>query len=189
MDDDEAGHRFTVMYDAHRNQVWAYTAFLAGRQRADDLVSETFVVAWRRFSDVPQPALPWLLGVARNVARNRIRAEGRQGSLESELHSWAGTATTAGPDELVATRLDVLRALAVLPAKDRELLILTGWEELTPHEAAAVVGVTPAVVRVRLHRARTRLRRTLNAAKSQAPHREMETAAATRQRLAREDAR
>jgi RNA polymerase sigma-70 factor (ECF subfamily) len=167
VDGDEARHRFTVMYDTHRNQVWAYAACLAGRQRADDLVSETFVVAWRRFGDVPDPALPWLLGVARNMVRDRIRAEGRQGSLESELRSWAGMARTTSSDEAVATRLDVLRALATLPEKDREVLILTAWEELTPHEAAAVVGVTPAAIRVRLHRARKRLRSTLDAAMAQ----------------------
>lgn len=167
MDDDEARRRFTAIYDAHRNQVWAYTACMAGRQRADDLVSDTFVVAWRRLRDVPEPALPWLLGVARNMFREQIRAEGRQGSLESELRSWASTAMTTGPDETAVTRIDVLRALAALPDKDREVLILTGWHELTPHEAALVVGVTPTAVRVRLHRARRRLRMTLDAARSQ----------------------
>jgi RNA polymerase sigma-70 factor (ECF subfamily) len=76
-------------------------------------------------------------------------------------------AGTTSSDEAVATRLDVLRALATLPEKDREVLILTAWEELTPHEAAAVVGVTPAAIRVRLHRARKRLRSALDAAMAQ----------------------
>jgi RNA polymerase sigma-70 factor (ECF subfamily) len=161
VDDDEARHRFTAMYDAHRNQVWAYAASLAGRQHADDLASEAFVVAWRRFADIPDPALPWLLGVARNVARERIRADGRRGSLELALRDWASTSVFFGEDEAVAIRLDVLRALAELPAKDREVLILTAWQELTPHEAAQVVGATPTAIRVRLHRARRRLRQQL----------------------------
>jgi RNA polymerase sigma-70 factor (ECF subfamily) len=187
VDDDDARHRFTAMYDAHRNQVWAYAACLAGRQRADDLVSETFIVAWRRFRDVPDPALPWLLGVARNMARDRIRAEGRRSSLEAELRSWAGRAVATSPDESVATRLDVQRALAALPDKDREVLILTAWQELTPHEAAMVVGVTPTAIRVRLHRARRRLRQALGTGRPQPAHRELATPA--HRQVATEDTR
>ncbi|NVI89158.1 hypothetical protein HUX53_18225, partial [Actinomadura sp. BRA 177] len=55
------------MYDAYRQNVWAHAAGRAGRQAADEVVSETFAIAWRRFADVPDSALPWLLGVARNV--------------------------------------------------------------------------------------------------------------------------
>jgi RNA polymerase sigma-70 factor (ECF subfamily) len=164
LDDDEARHRFTAMYDAHRNQVWAYTACLAGRQRADDLVSDTFVVAWRRFGDIPDPALPWLLGVARNMVRQHVRTQVRQGSLESELRSWAETDVPIHPDDTAAARVDILRALARLSAKDREVLILTAWQQLTPHESAQVVGVSPTAIRVRLHRARQRLAATLDTA-------------------------
>ena len=189
MDEDDAWRRFTAMYDAHRNQVWGYAACLGGRQRADDLVSDTFVVAWRRVADIPDPALPWLLGVTRNVARDQVRAEVRRGGLESELRRWADGAVVAGPEESVAIRLDVLRALAVLPEKDREVLILTAWQELTPHEAAQVVGTTPAAIRVRLHRARRRLRRALDTAKPRPAHREREMATPTHRRLERENAR
>lgn len=161
MDDDEARHQFTALYDAHRTQVWAYTACLAGRQPADDLVSDTFVVAWRRFGDIPDPALPWLLGVARNMVRQHLRTQGRQGSLEAELRGWAETGSPIYPDETAAARVDILRALARLPEKDREVLILTAWQDLTPHETATVIGVTPTAIRVRLHRARRRLAATL----------------------------
>jgi len=67
--DDE--RRFTAIYDDCRQRVWAYAAARAGRQIADEVVSETFAVAWRRLRDVPDPPLPWLLGVARNVLRER----------------------------------------------------------------------------------------------------------------------
>ena len=169
MDDDEARRRFTAMYDTHRNQVWAYAAWLADRQLADDLVSDTFVVAWRRLRDVPDPALPWLLGVARNMVREHIRSAGRRGSLALELTDWADATATANPDDAVATRVDVLRALAALPEKDREVLILTAWHELTPAETALVVGIAPTAVRVRLHRARKRLKATLETPSSQSP--------------------
>ncbi|HET7014552.1 MAG TPA: sigma-70 family RNA polymerase sigma factor [Streptosporangiaceae bacterium] len=169
MNDDEARHRFTAMYDAHRTQVWAFTACLAGRERADDLVSDTFVVAWRRFGDIPDPALPWLLGVARNIVRQHVRAQVRQGSLESELRAWAETDTPIHPAEAAAARVDILRALARLPEKDREVLILTAWQELTPHETALVIGVTPTAIRVRLHRARRRFAATLGTIPPQQP--------------------
>ncbi|HXS64526.1 MAG TPA: sigma-70 family RNA polymerase sigma factor [Streptosporangiaceae bacterium] len=169
MDDDEARHRFTAMYDAHRNQVWAYTACLAGHQRADDLVSETFVVAWRRFGDIPDPPLPWLLVVARNMVRQHLRTQGRQGSLESELRSWAEIEAPIFPDETAAARVDIVRALARLPEKDREVLILTAWQDLKPHETALVIGVTPTAIRVRLHRARRRLAATLDTQRAPSP--------------------
>jgi RNA polymerase sigma-70 factor (ECF subfamily) len=167
MDDEEARRRFTAMYDAHRNQVWAYAAWMADRQSADDLVSETFVVAWRRLRDIPEPALPWLLGVARNLVRELSRAQRRRGLLESELGKWSARAVTVNPDETVATRIDVLRALAALGEQDREVLILTAWHELTPHEAALVLGVAPTAIRVRLHRARKRLRLGIDTARWQ----------------------
>ncbi|MFF6971859.1 MULTISPECIES: RNA polymerase sigma factor [Streptomyces] len=53
------------------------------------------------------------------------------------------------------------RALAGLPAEERELLLLVSWEELTPTEAAAVVGIPAGTARSRLHRARGRLRERL----------------------------
>lgn len=169
MDDDDARRRFTAMYDTHRNQVWAYTACLADRQRADDLVSDTFVVAWRRFGDIPDPPLPWLLGVARNMVRQHLRTQVRQGSLESDLRSWAETGASIYPDETAAARVDMVRALARLPRADREVLILTAWHELTPHETAVVIGVTPAAIRVRLHRARRRLAAALDTARAPSP--------------------
>ncbi|TDD30183.1 sigma-70 family RNA polymerase sigma factor [Actinomadura sp. KC06] len=146
------------MYDECRQRVWAYAASRAGRQAADEVVSETFAVAWRRLADVPDPALPWLLGVARNVLRDGHRAEVRRESFAAELGRW--TAHPAGDiAEDVAERLAVLRAMAALPDGDREILILVAWQGLTPRDAARVVGCSPAALRVRLHRARRRLAR------------------------------
>lgn len=150
--------RFTAIYDACRQNVWAYAAARAGRQAADEVVSETFAVAWRRLADVPDPALPWLLGVARNVLRDGHRAQVRREAFTAELGRWA--ARPAGDiAEDVAERLAVLRAMAALPEADREVLILVAWQGLTPREAAKVVRCSPAALRVRLHRARRRLLR------------------------------
>lgn len=157
--------RFTVMYDACRRRVWAYAAARAGRQVADEVVSETFTVAWRRFGDIPEPPLPWLLGVARNVVRDTVRAETRRASFTAELHDWTdhGAAEDDIADE-VADRLALRRALGTLGEDDREVLILAAWQGLAPRDAAKVVGCTAATMRVRLHRARRRLAAALGAA-------------------------
>jgi RNA polymerase sigma factor (sigma-70 family) len=148
--------RFTAIYDECRQRVWAYAAARAGGQVADEVVSETFAVAWRRLADVPDPPLPWLLGVARNVLRDGHRAQVRRESFAAELRRGAPR-QKGDVAEDVAERLAVLRAMAALPEGDREILILIAWQGLTPREAAAVVGCSPAALRVRLHRARRRL--------------------------------
>ncbi|MFF5207892.1 RNA polymerase sigma factor [Streptosporangium sp. NPDC000396] len=158
MTDDSS--RFTSMYDECRQRVWAYVVSRAGRQVADEVVSETFAIAWRRLDDVPEPALPWLLGVARNVLRDNVRAEVRREALNAELQTWA----EGDVADQVAERLSVLKALAELSEDDREILILTAWQELSPRAAAHVVGCSPAAFRVRLHRARKRLEQAMETA-------------------------
>lgn len=157
--------RFTMMYDLYRQRVWAYVVAQAGRQIADEVVSETFAIAWRRFDDVPEPALPWLLGVARNVLRENIRADIRRESLAGELHAHA----QADHAEEVAERLAVLTALASLTEAERELLILVAWQGLSPRDAARVVGCSVTAFRVRLHRARKRLTQALASAPAVRP--------------------
>lgn len=157
MPDDDAD-RFTAMYDGCRQRVWAYVVSRAGRQVADEVVSDTFTVAWRRLDDIPEQPLPWLLGVARNILRDSIRAEARRATLAAELCAWTDQAE-ADVAEDVSERSALLKALATLPEDDRELLILSAWQGLTPAEAARVVGCSPITLRVRLHRARARLNR------------------------------
>jgi hypothetical protein len=61
--DPDAGSRFTAVYNAHHAQVYAYAVSRVGRQLADDIVGDTFLVAWRKLDSVPAAPLPWLLGV------------------------------------------------------------------------------------------------------------------------------
>ncbi|TMR90982.1 sigma-70 family RNA polymerase sigma factor [Nonomuraea basaltis] len=145
------------MYDECRQRVWAYAVSRAGRQVADEVVSETFAIAWRRLDDVPEPALPWLLGVARNILRDNVRAEARREALAAELRAW----TEGDVADQVTERMGVLRALAALAEDDREILVLVAWHGLSPKEAARVVGCSSAAFRVRLHRARKRLKQAI----------------------------
>jgi len=161
--DHAAIERFQALYAEHHARVYAYAVSRVGRQLADEVVSEVFLVVWRRLADVPAPALPWLLTVARNTACNQFRGSARQRSIGAELRAWVSEAELSEPDvaEAVAERICVLTALATLPEADRELLTLVAWHGLKPNEAAQVVGCSTAAYFVRLHRARRRLERAM----------------------------
>ena len=163
MTDQAAIERFQALYAEHHARVYAYAVSRVGRQLADEVVSEVFLVAWRRLADVPAPALPWLLTVARNTASSQFRGSARQRSISAEMRAWVTEAQLSEPDvaDAVSERLSVLTALAALPEADRELLTLVAWHGLKPNEAARVVGCSTATYFVRLHRARRRLERAM----------------------------
>lgn len=164
MTDPEPIERFQALYIRHHGQVYAYAVSRAGHQLADEVVSEVFLIAWRRLAELPAPPLPWLLGVTRNVIISQFRASARQRSLAAELRAWVSEAELSAADiaEEVSERICVLDALARLPDADRELLTLVAWHGLTPREAAQVVGCSTATYFVRLHRARRRLERAMS---------------------------
>jgi RNA polymerase sigma-70 factor, ECF subfamily len=158
--DEEAIERFTALYNEFYSRVYAYAVSRFGRQLADETVSEVFLIAWQRICDMPQPALPWLLRVARNTALSQFRTAARQKSVAAELAAWASETEVDVAVE-VADRLTVIRALAALSEQDRELLTLVAWHGLSASAAAQVVGCSAAAYFVRLHRARRRLERAL----------------------------
>jgi len=153
--DDAARERFDLIFDAHLWAVRAYALRRVPRQEADDVVSETFLVAWRRIDDVPADALPWLLGVARRVLGEEHRAALRRDRLQERMVSEGPIA--GGEPGSTESDGTVLAALAALPARDRELVLLVCWEGRSSAEAARIVGCTPTAARIRLHRARRRL--------------------------------
>ncbi|WP_308249998.1 RNA polymerase sigma factor [Sphaerisporangium fuscum] len=160
---------FAEMFDTYRPRVYAYAVSRCGRHLAEEVVSETFMVAWRRRGDLPaRAALPWLLGVAHNVTRELYRGELRRAALDEALRIWADE---AGPDvaDEVTERAAVLRALATLSDPDKEVLTLVAWHGLTSAQAAKVVGVTRSTFFVRLHRARRRLEAAMNDLMTAAP--------------------
>jgi RNA polymerase sigma-70 factor, ECF subfamily len=161
--DPDAIERFQALYTECHGRVYAYAVSRAGRQLADEVVSDVFLIAWRRLADVPSPALPWLLGVARNVATGQFRAAARHQAVASDLSAWVKEAEFAAPDvaDQVSERISVLTALAALPEADRELLTLAAWHGLPAAEAAQVLGCSKAAYFVRLHRARRRLERAM----------------------------
>jgi RNA polymerase sigma-70 factor, ECF subfamily len=151
--------RFDALFREHHPAVRAYARRRVPPEVVDDIVSETFLVVWRRLDDVPEAPLPWLLAVARNVVGTEWRAAARRERLW--LKAQSGNIENYDPGEPDSEDGRVLAALAALKERDREALTLVAWDGLTPAQAAAVVGERSARFRQRLHRARHRLRAEL----------------------------
>lgn len=152
---------FRRLYMEHGREILAYALRrTGGPEDAADVVAETFLVAWRRLEDVPPDpqARLWLYGVARRMLSNQRRGERRRERLGERLRADLPP-VLADPPELQGP--DALAALERLGSDDREVLRLSAWEELSPSEVAAVLGISAVAARSRLHRARRRLRRAL----------------------------
>lgn len=158
---DHPQQRFTELYDRHYRHVLGYALLRAERQAAEDVVSETFLITWRRLREVPDPVLPWLLGVARNLLRKQQDSGLRGRALAARLADLA-PAPEGDVADRVAMRATALAALAELGDNDVEALVLVSWYGLTPAEAARVAGCTVKAFNVRLHRARRRLSEALD---------------------------
>lgn len=159
---DEEARRFTQLWETASPRVMAYIRRHVDAETAHEVLSETFIVAWRRLDDVPGDALPWLLVVARNTLANHRRSVYRRSLLTYEMQRLAQVAEDQPAAEVAAVESQaLLQALAKLTARQREALLLTAWDGLTSAQAAAVVGCSTGAFDVRLHRARTRLRQVM----------------------------
>ncbi|MFC9976724.1 RNA polymerase sigma factor [Spirillospora sp. NPDC127200] len=155
---------FDELFGRYFPRVYAYAVTRVGGTLAEEVASETFVIAWRRRDVVPDIPLAWLIGVARNVIREQCRQAVRQDLITAELHAWAATSPPVAGDvaELIVDRNVLLRALAALPEGDREVLMLLSWHGLSPREAADVLGCSRPALAMRVHRARRHLDRHIN---------------------------
>ncbi|MFE2772505.1 RNA polymerase sigma factor [Microbacterium resistens] len=147
----------------------AYHAVIvtAGFNRLDDLgaaedaAAEVFTAAWRRRSEHETVfTLPWLYTTLRNVTGSEYRRRGRASRRYQRLAAEApGHPTVLIDDDAIAVR----QAVARMRSDDREVIWMAYWEELSREEMAEILGCSVAAVKVRLHRARERLRRRLGA--------------------------
>lgn len=153
---------FERLFRAHVDAIRRYARRRAAEADAEEIVAETFEIAWRRLDRVPEGAeLPWLYGVAGRVLANQRRGADRRRQLADRVEAMTPrTSPDGGPpggDE------PILEALAMLRAPDRELLCLMAWEGLERDALAQAIGVSRASLRVRIHRARRALRAALDA--------------------------
>lgn len=165
---DEAGFEalFEALFEAHYGAVVAYARRRgASWEEAHDVAAEVFSIAWRRSQRVPTDApRPWLLAVARRCLANHRRAGRRWRGLVDRATTAFGAAPPPASPEDVATATDdaeLVHALTILPARDREVLRLVAWDGLTHAEVARMLGISESGVSNRVVRARSRLRRAL----------------------------
>jgi RNA polymerase sigma-70 factor (ECF subfamily) len=155
---------FERLFRGHQLAVHRYALRRVGERAVDDVVAETFLVAWRRHDEIVGDPLPWLLGVARRVCANHLRASVRQASLGRRL---AAESLPFSEDAPIADG-GLKQALGRLGERDREVLLLVAWDELSNRDAAKVLGCSTAAFAVRLHRARARLAQALDEADARA---------------------
>lgn len=161
----ESPPEFGVLFQRYSSTVHRYVARRAGVQVADEVMAETFLVAFEqraRFDDTWDSARPWLFGIATNLLNAHRRQEARHLRLlaraaetdviDGGIHR-AGERTDAAA--AVGALADQLRAL---PHSDRDVLLLQAWGDLTQEQIAAVLNIPVGTVWSRLNRARKSLR-------------------------------
>ncbi|UFQ19864.1 MULTISPECIES: RNA polymerase sigma factor [Streptomyces] len=163
---------FAALFDRHADAVHRYAARRLGGEAADDLVAETFTTAFQQrhrydpARGAGADARPWLFGIATNLVGRHRRAEARRFKAMARVPAPADhdePLADRAADRVVAraVRRELAAALAALPARHRDVLLLVAWGDLSYEEAAQALGVPVGTVRSRLHRARTKLREAL----------------------------
>lgn len=158
------GVAFRRIFEAFFDDLVRFVQRRVDEATVDDIVAETFLVAWRRFAELPAEAAdvrPWLFAVARRTLANTYRGRGRAHDLVLRI------AAQPPRDEYddaatVAYRVDLARAFERLGPRDQEALALVAWDGLSPSEAAQVLDISTSAFSVRLSRARRRLREHLD---------------------------
>lgn len=167
---------FTELYKRHSAPVFRYIASRLGRESAEDLSSETFLVAFERrdaFNPDALSALPWLLGIATQLIRRNRREEAASWRLSAAFSGLGGEGTIHSvhdPSNDADARIEanaavrsISNAMAKMPKRDREVLALAAWSELDSGGIAEALGIPEGTVRSRLHRCRRILRAHLEA--------------------------
>ncbi|PRX65295.1 RNA polymerase sigma-70 factor (ECF subfamily) [Nonomuraea fuscirosea] len=165
LDDPE---QFSALFDRYAATLYRYVSFRLGRELAEDLVGETFLIAFRRrhtYDIAYRDARPWLLGIATKLVTGHRRSEvSRYRALERQ----SPAQPVEGPEEAIArdmtargSRTALLDALAKLSRGDRDVLLMVAWSDMTYEEAARALGIPVGTVKSRLNRARRKVRHAL----------------------------
>lgn len=154
-----------LLFERHGQSVYGYCFRLTGDSgAADELLSATFLEVWQRRGAMrtPDDVRAWLFGVATNLARNNRRALRRYRDLIERLPRLLPEQAFIDDVAEIAIKSEevreVLETLSKLPRREREATLLVWCQGLSIEEASDALGVRPATLRTRLHRARNRLR-------------------------------
>ncbi len=162
---DASGERgeawFRHVFDEHYVELRRFVARRVEDASAiEDVLAETFTVAWRRRRDVPDSPGPWLAGVCLHVIDNHRRSARRLLRLRGRVFA-DPPSLGRDPADVSAERNEITQAFARLAPDQREVLRLVAWDGMGSAEAAAALGCTPGAFRVRLSRARAALAKHL----------------------------
>jgi RNA polymerase sigma factor (sigma-70 family) len=150
--------RFTALYREHHLRVRDFARRRVGTDLAQEVVAETFLVAWRRLDDIPGAAIPWLYRVALYEIANLRRRQAKAVRLHDALcEGEAGAARQDQVGDVTELAHAVAIAFGSLKERDQEILRLAAWEQLSSSQGAAVLRCSVPAYRMRLHRARLRL--------------------------------
>lgn len=157
---------FRAVFDSLYPDILSYAGRRTDPSTAEDVVSETFFVVWRRWRDAPetedekQSLRAWTFGVARNMLSNAQRAKFRASKLDTALKAavFAGVPVVE-PDHgpMVDARQAATAVFLKLPPREQELLQMVAWEGLSIDEVAEVLDTSRTAIAMRLVRARRRL--------------------------------
>ena len=142
---------FIDLHTQHSARVYAYIACrINDGHRAEELAADVFRIAWEKQLPEP-PGIGWLLATARNVVGNEYKGRRRRQELVERLREEARTDV---PEPHTEERSAVAEVLVQLRERDREVLMLSYWDDLTTAELAQALGCSTSAAAVRLHRAR-----------------------------------
>jgi RNA polymerase sigma-70 factor (ECF subfamily) len=160
---------FAQIFDRHAASIHGYLRRRIGSPAADDLLGETFLVAFERrarYNLAIADARPWLFGIATNLLRRLARSEVR--AYRALARTGIDRIAVSMEDE-VAARVDaegagrvLAAALAKLSRGDRDAILLYAWAGLSYEQIAGALDIPAGTVRSRLHRARRKLRAVLD---------------------------
>jgi RNA polymerase sigma-70 factor (ECF subfamily) len=154
---------FAARYDEHHLAVYRFAARRLGPETAEDVVAEAFTIAWSRiesFDPARGQFVSWLFGIVTNVIARHHRQETRQWRAFAKV----GVAGPDSFDDELASRLDadvrwphVAAILAGMSSRDRDVLLLHVWQEMSYQQVADTLDIPIGTVRSRIARARGRL--------------------------------
>ena len=170
---------FSVLFRRHAPHIQRYVVRRLGQDAADDIVAETFLLAFRQRDSYDQTradARPWLYGIATNLIGRHRRAEIRlyRALARTGADPVMEPFTDRVDDRVSASTASrrLATALARLPEKLRDTLLLVAWGDLSYEEVATALGVPVGTVRARVSRARSKLRQALGGTNPAAPDEE-----------------
>lgn len=144
-------HDFVDLHTQHFTRVYRYIAYrINDMERAEELAADVFRIAWEKQLAAP-PGIGWLLATARKVLSNEYKGRRRRLELIERLKDQTRSQVSGSSYEEKAAVAEVLLRLK---DRDREVLMLSYWDDLTTAELAQALACSPSAAAVRLHRAR-----------------------------------